>query len=56
VVTEIVAEVGEAIGAGQPVIAIEKSDEQWLSFVPEDFLNGLTVGSRVSVQRKARRK
>ena len=52
VVTEIVAEVGEAIGAGQPVIAIEKSDEQWLSFVREDFLNGLTVGSRVSVQRQ----
>ena len=50
VVTVIVAQIGENVSAGQPVVAIEKSGEQWLSFnVREDFLHGLTVGSRVGV-------
>ena len=53
VVTEIVAEVGEAIRAGQPVLAIKESGKQWLSFnVREDFLHGLTVGTRVDVLRQ----
>jgi len=50
VVTVIVGEVGENVSAGQPVIAIEEKGMQWLSFnVREDFLHGLTVGSRVGV-------
>jgi HlyD family secretion protein len=50
VVSVIVAEVGEAIRAGEPVLAIDKSNEQWLSFnVREDFLHGLTVGTKVDV-------
>ncbi|MGA7546399.1 MAG: HlyD family efflux transporter periplasmic adaptor subunit, partial [Methyloceanibacter sp.] len=53
VVTEIVAEVGEAIRAGQPVLAIEESGKQWLSFnVREDLLHGLTVGTQVDVLRQ----
>ncbi len=53
VVTEIVAEVGEAIRAGQPVLAIEETGKQWLSFnVREDFLHGLTVGTKVDVLRQ----
>lgn len=53
VVTEVVAEVGEAIRAGQPVLAIKESGKQWLSLnVREDFLNGLTVGTRVDVLRQ----
>jgi HlyD family secretion protein len=50
VVSVVVAEVGEAIRAGEPVLAIDKSNEQWLSFnVREDFLRGLTVGTKVDV-------
>jgi HlyD family secretion protein len=53
VVTEIVAEIGEAIRAGQPVVAIEESGKQWLSFnVREDLLHGLTVGTQVDVLRQ----
>lgn len=53
VVTEIVAEVGEAIRAGQPVLAIEENGKQWLSFnVREDLLHGLTVGTQVDVLRQ----
>ena len=53
VVTEVVAEVGEAIRAGQPVLAIKESGKHWLSLnVREDFLNGLTVGTRVDVLRQ----
>ena len=53
VVTVIVAEVGEAVRAGEPVLAIEESGKQWLSFnVREDFLHGLAVGSKVDVLRQ----
>jgi HlyD family secretion protein len=56
VVTEVVAEVGEAIHAGQPVLAIKESGKQWLSFnVREDFLHSLTVGTRVDVLRQGAR-
>src|ERR1700720_1077288 len=52
VVTVIVAEVGEAVRAGQPVLAIEEPRKRWLSFnVREDELRGLTVGSQVGVAR-----
>jgi HlyD family secretion protein len=50
VVSVIVAEVGENIHAGQPILMIEANGEQWLSFnVREDDLGGLTIGETVSV-------
>jgi len=53
VVTVIVAEIGEAVRVGQPVLAIEESGKRWLSFnVREDFLNGLAVGTRVDVVKQ----
>src|SRR5271166_4291007 len=52
IVSVIVAEVGENIHAGQPVLVIEETGKQWLSFnVREDVLHGLTVGSKVDVGR-----
>jgi HlyD family secretion protein len=53
VVTVIVAEIGENIRAGQPVLAIEATGKRWLSFnVREDRLRGLTVGAKVEVARQ----
>jgi HlyD family secretion protein len=50
VVSVIVGEMGENIHAGQPVLVIEATGKQWLSFnAREDMLHGLTVGSRVDV-------
>jgi HlyD family secretion protein len=55
-VSVIVAEVGENIHAGQPVLVIEASGKQWLSFnAREDALLGLTVGSKVDVGRAGKR-
>jgi HlyD family secretion protein len=52
IVTVIVAEVGENVSAGQPVLAIAATDKQWLSFnAREDMLRGLTVGDKVQVTR-----
>jgi HlyD family secretion protein len=51
-ISVIVAEVGENIHAGQPILMIEAAGEQWLSFnVREDHLSGLTIGGTVSVMR-----
>jgi HlyD family secretion protein len=50
IVSVIVAEIGENVRAGQPVLAIAATGQQWLSFnVREDFLRGLTVGTTVEV-------
>jgi HlyD family secretion protein len=52
VVSVIVAEVGENIRAGQPVLAIQQAGKQWLSFnVREDNLHGIRVGMIVDVRR-----
>jgi HlyD family secretion protein len=52
IVSVIVAEVGENIRAGQPVLVIEEAGKQWLSFnVREDFLHGIRVGMIVDVAR-----
>jgi HlyD family secretion protein len=52
VVSVIVAEVGENIRAGEPVLVIEEAGKRWLSFnVREDRLRGLTVGAKVGVVR-----
>ena len=54
VVTVIVAEVGEAVRAGQPMLTIDDPRKRWLSFnVREDELGGLTIGSQVQVARPA---
>jgi HlyD family secretion protein len=56
IVSVIVAEVGENIHAGQPVLVIEAAGKQWLSFnAREDRLHGLTVGSKVDVARAGAR-
>jgi HlyD family secretion protein len=50
IVQVIVAEVGEAVRAGQPVVTIEEVAKRWLSFnVREDRLQGTSVGARVNV-------
>ena len=52
VVSVVVAEVGENLLAGEPVLAIEVPDKRWLSFnAREDRLQGLTVGATVEVAR-----
>jgi HlyD family secretion protein len=52
IVSLVVAEVGENVRAGQPVVAIAASGKEWLSFnVREDSLPGLTVGTAVHVER-----
>ena len=52
IVSVIVAEVGENVTAGQPVLTIATTGKQWLSFnAREDMLHGLTVGDKVEVVR-----
>jgi len=52
VVSVVVAEIGENVRAGQPVLVIAETGKQFLSFnVREDLLHGLTVGTRVNVSR-----
>ena len=52
VVSVIVAEVGENVRAGQPVLVIAETGKQFLSFnAREDLLHGLTVGASVDVRR-----
>jgi HlyD family secretion protein len=54
VVSVIVAEVGENIRAGQPILMVEAAGKQWLSFnVREDHLSGLAVGETASVMRNS---
>jgi HlyD family secretion protein len=52
VVSVIVAEIGENVRAGQPVLAIEEPNKRWLSFnAREDLLHGITVGQTLEVAR-----
>jgi len=54
VVSVIAAEVGENVRAGQPILMVEATNGQWLSFnAREDHLGGLTVGKTVNVLRNA---
>ena len=51
-VSVIVAEIGENIHAGQPVLVLAETGKQFLSFnVREDLLRGLTLGASVDVRR-----
>jgi HlyD family secretion protein len=52
IVSVIVAEVGENVRAGQPILMVEAASKQWLSFnVREDHLSRLTMGKKVGVMR-----
>jgi HlyD family secretion protein len=52
VVSVIAAEVGENVRAGQPILMVEATGKQWLSFnVREDHLNRLSMGETASVMR-----
>jgi HlyD family secretion protein len=52
VVSVVVAEIGENVRAGQPLLAIAAAGEQWLSFnIREDLLHGLRVGMATHVAR-----
>src|SRR5262249_35936493 len=52
IVSVIVAETGENIRAGQPVLVITETGKQFLSFnAREDLLHGLTVGATVNIRR-----
>jgi HlyD family secretion protein len=52
VVSVIVAEIGENVRAGQPVLVIAETGKQFLSFnAREDLLRGLKIGAIVDVQR-----
>jgi HlyD family secretion protein len=52
VISVIAAEVGENVRAGQPILMVEATGEQWFSFnVREDYLGGLAVGKTVNVMR-----
>jgi HlyD family secretion protein len=56
IVSVVVAEVGENIHSGQPVLVIAETGKQWLSFnAREDRLGGLTVGAVVAVARSGAR-
>jgi len=56
IVSVIVAEIGENVHAGQPVLAIQETGKHWLSFnAREDLLRGLTVGAMVDVSRQGMR-
>jgi HlyD family secretion protein len=49
-VSVIAAEVGENVRAGQPILMIEETGKQWMSFnAREDYLRGLAVGETVDV-------
>jgi HlyD family secretion protein len=52
VVTVVVAEVGENVRVGQPVLVIAETGKEWLYFnAREDLLHGITVGTTVDVAR-----
>jgi HlyD family secretion protein len=49
-VTVIVAEIGENISAGEPVLTVQRTGAQWMSFnAREDVLRGLSVGTKIDV-------
>jgi multidrug resistance efflux pump len=52
VVSVVAAEIGENVRAGQPILMVEASGQQWLSFnVREDHLGALAMGKTVNVLR-----
>jgi HlyD family secretion protein len=54
-ITHLVAEPGEAIIPGQPVLTLEAAEKPWVSFnLREDQLGDLRLGSRVSLDAAGR--
>jgi len=52
VVSVVAAEIGENVRAGQPILMVEASGRQWLSFnVREDLLGAVAMGKTVNVLR-----
>src|SRR5262245_48721537 len=52
IVSVVVAEIGENVRPGQPVVSIQQAGKPWFSFnAREDMLRGLTVGAAVAVAR-----
>jgi len=52
VVSVIAAEIGENVRAGQPILMVEATGRQWLSFnVREDHLDRLAMGATANVMR-----
>jgi multidrug resistance efflux pump len=52
VVSVVAAEIGENVRAGQPILMVEATGKQWLSFnVREDHLGALAMGKPVNVLR-----
>lgn len=52
VISVIAAEIGENVRAGQPILMVEASGRQWLSFnIREDHLGALAMGKAVNVLR-----
>ena len=52
IVSVIAAEIGENVRAGQPILVIEETGKQWMSFnAREDDLRSLSVGETVDVVR-----
>jgi HlyD family secretion protein len=51
VVTLLVAELGEVVSPGQPVLTLAPANERWFTFtIRENMLSGLTIGSPVRLQ------
>jgi HlyD family secretion protein len=56
IVSVIVAEVGENVRPGQPVLAVAETGKHWLSFnAREDLLHDITVGMTIDVARPGAR-
>ena len=52
----LVAEHGEAISPGQPVLTLAVAGDRWFTFtIREDRLQGLTMGSKIALQNGRRR-
>jgi HlyD family secretion protein len=50
----LVAEPGEAISPGQPVLTLAVAGDRWLSFtIREDRLQGMTIGSKIALRTAA---
>ena len=51
VVTLLVAELGEVVSPGQPVLTLAPANERWFTFtIRENLLSGVTVGSAVRLR------
>jgi HlyD family secretion protein len=50
----LVAEPGEAISSGQPVLTLARAGDRWFTFtIREDRLRGLTIGSKIALRTAA---